>query len=94
MKNRAFTRVFDVETKKEELAKLLKTNFSYSKIARHFGVDHSSIIYQAEKMGLRRAKTYRPRYEKPKVKKNHCPRCDSLLKEGEEYCEWCLNEMK
>src|SRR3990167_3187257 len=44
-------RIFRDKEKYAELVKLLKDGHSFSSIARHFGVDHTSVIWHARKLG-------------------------------------------
>src|SRR3990167_2094853 len=46
-------RVFNNKEKRDELIKLLKEGYSYSSIAVHFKVDHSTVIWHARKLGIK-----------------------------------------
>ncbi len=48
-----FNKVFKDPEKLETLIGFLKEGYSYASIGRHFGVDHTSIIWQAKKLGLK-----------------------------------------
>lgn len=49
--------------------------------------------YLEQKLGIWQRKRQYSTPIKRKPAEGHCPRCESLLSEGEAYCEWCLNEM-
>lgn len=90
-----FKKPFRTEAKRHELLDLLKTDKSYCSIARHFGVDHTSVAYQAKKLGVEKIKR---RYEKRvKTKEENCQRCDLLFAYGGagdgKWCDECLNEV-
>ena len=44
-------RIFRDKEEYAELIKLLKDGYSFSSIARHFGADHTSVIWHARKLG-------------------------------------------
>lgn len=58
-------KVFNDKEKYKELLAMLNEGFSYSVIAKHFGVDHSSIFHQANKLGRLKGRKF----------KRTCPKC-------------------
>lgn len=97
MSDRAYTKVFRDEDVLNQMFTLLDDGWTYSELARFFKVDHSSIIYQAQKRSGVGKTGYKNFKYKPKKKprpprlintKLHCPRCELLWK-SKFYCDYC-----
>ena len=58
MPNRQYKKVFRDTEKLDQLKELRKQGLSISAIARHFSVDHTSIIYQLRKHNIHQLPNY------------------------------------
>lgn len=97
MSDRAYTKVFRDEEVLNKMFSMLDDGWTYMDLARFFNVDHSSIIYQAQKrsgLGKTGAKYLKynpikkPHQPKPIDTRVRCPRCELLWKSSFS-CDYC-----
>lgn len=82
--SRTYTKVFQNPEKKEELARLLKEGYSYASLGRYFGVDHTSVIWHARKLGIESGRGEGKTMEPPRPRKMKVPKMKEVLAKQKE----------